>query len=164
MKRNQFLCLLLFCAGMLAKPGISFAQTDSQLPAFGMFLSNGHYFKSADLPKNKPVLLIYFAPDCEHCHTLMNEFFKRPQDFKNAEVIMVTYKPVSELAAFEQAYQVFRYPNIKVGTEGTTFFLRQYFKLQQTPFTALYDRQGKLVRSFRKETPLGEVASQLKKL
>jgi thiol-disulfide isomerase/thioredoxin len=87
-----------------------------------MTLSNGRFFKAADIPKGKPVVLIYFAPDCDHCHTLMNEFFKRAADFKSAEVIMVTFKPVSDVAAFEKSYQTSRYPNIRVGTEGTTYY------------------------------------------
>jgi cytochrome oxidase Cu insertion factor (SCO1/SenC/PrrC family) len=138
------------------------AQTGGDIPPFSMTLSNGQFFKAADLPKGKPVLLIYFAPDCDHCHTLMNEFFKRTADFKNAEVLMVTFKPASEVTAFVQAYQTFKYANIKVGTEGTSYYLRNFFKLQNTPFTALYNRQGKLIGSYRKTTPLNEVAKLVK--
>ena len=154
----------LFCGFIFLWPEPSKAQTSNQLPEFGITLSNGRYFRSTDIPKKTPVLLIYFAPDCDHCHTLMNAFFKRANDFKRAEVLLVTYKPVSELAPFEQAYQTFRFANIKTGTEGSTNFLRQFYKLQQTPFTALYDRQGKLVSSYRKDTPLDEVSKQLSRL
>ena len=55
-----------------------------------------------------------------------------------------------------------KYPNIKVGTEGTTYYLRQFYKLQNTPFTALYNRQGKLIGSYRKKTPLNEIAKLVK--
>lgn len=157
-----FALLLLTCTLLLYKGTV--AQIPSQLPSFAMTLSNGQYFKAADLPKGKPILLIYFAPDCDHCHTLMNEFFKRAGEFHPAEVVMVTYTPVSDVAVFERAYQTYRHPNLKVGTEGSTFFLRQFYKLQNTPFTALYNRQGKLVSSYRKEPPLNDLLKQLKNL
>ena len=162
-KTSIFFTLLLLTSTLLFCKG-AVAQVPGQLPSFAMTLSNGQYFKAADLPKQKPVLLIYFAPDCDHCHTLMNEFFKRAGEFQLAEVVMVTYTPVSEVAAFERAYQTYRHPNLKVGTEGSTYFLRQFYKLQNTPFTALYNRQGKLVRSYRKEPLLNDLLKQLKNL
>jgi cytochrome oxidase Cu insertion factor (SCO1/SenC/PrrC family) len=163
MSRKSFLLstVLLFGSLFLRLQTIS-AQSTGDIPPFSMILSNGQYFKAADLPKGKPVLLIYFSPDCDHCHTLMNEFFKRTADFRDAEVVMVTFKPVSEVAAFVQTYETFRYPNIKVGTEGTTYYLRYFYKLQNTPFTALYNKQGKLIGSYRKTTPLNEIAKLVK--
>jgi cytochrome oxidase Cu insertion factor (SCO1/SenC/PrrC family) len=164
MTKTFLFLVALFFGTMTVLPMHTVAQSKDQLPPFAMTLSNGQYFKAADLPKGKPILLIYFAPDCDHCHTLMNAFFKRVGEFKSAEVVMVTYQSVSEVTAFEQAYQTLSHPNIKVGTEGSTNFLRQFYKLQNTPFTALYNRQGKLVSTYRKEPPLNELLEQIKQL
>lgn len=162
-KTSTLFALMLLTTALLLCKGAS-AQSPGQLPSFAMTLSNGQYFKAADLPKGKPVLLIYFAPDCDHCHTLMNKIFRQVGEFKAAEVVMVTFKPVSDVAAFEQAYQTYLHPNIKVGTEGSTNFLRLFYKLQNTPFTALYNREGKLVSTYRKEPPVNELLKQLKQL
>lgn len=164
MVRRKFVLLLLLLGSFFVQPETIAAQRGSDIPPFSMTLSTGQFFKAADLPKDRPVLLIYFSPDCDHCHTLMNAFFKRADDFKTAAVVLVTFKPLSEVAAFVQAYETFRYPNIKVGTEGTTNYLRNFYKLQNTPFTALYNKQGKLISSYRKITPLDAVAKQLKTL
>ena len=160
-KRSVYFVWMLFWCGLCLVESAN-AQVPSQLPEFGITLSSGRYFRSTDIQKNTPLLLIYFAPDCDHCHTLMNEFFQRANDFKLATVLLVTYKPVAELSAFEQAYKTFQYPFVKVGTEGTGFFLRQFYKLEQTPFTALYNRKGQLVSCYRKATPLDEISRQLK--
>lgn len=162
-KRVCLFRLLLFGCFFLLSNNL-FAQAADTLPPFGMTLSNGRYFKATDIPQGHPVLLVYFAPDCDHCHTLMNAFFKRANDFKAAEVVMVTFKPVNELAAFEQAYQTSLYPNITIGTEGTTNYLRLFYKLQSTPFTALYNKEGKLISSYRKNPLLDELLKQLKQL
>jgi thioredoxin-related protein len=127
-------------------------------------LSNGTYFSGKSLPKGRPVLLIYFQPDCDHCQKLMDAMFKRIKEFRNTDIVMVTFKPVDELTGFEQRYQTFKFPNIKVGTEGTTYFLRYYYKLETTPFTALFDKKGKLVYSYRKETSVEDLIGRLRKL
>lgn len=154
------LFILLFFTGFIELC----AQGSDSFPSFGMTLSNGRYFKSSELPKNKPVVLIYFAPDCDHCHTLMNAFFQKADDFQAATVVMITFKPVAELKAFEWSYQTGRYPHVMVGTEGAAQFLRRFYRLQSTPFTALYNKEGKLVTSFRKDTPVAALLQQVKKL
>ena len=134
------------------------------LPSFNMQLTNGKLFSGKDLSRQKPVIIIYFAPDCEHCQTLMNAFFKRIRDFKKAQIVMVTFKPVQEVAEFEKNYHTIKYPNIKVGTEIPVFFFRAYYKVENTPFTALYDKYGKLIISYKKETPVDDLIKHLKVL
>jgi hypothetical protein len=77
---------------------------------------------------------------------------------------MITFKPLNELTAFEKKYNVPKYQNIRVGTEGTTYIVRNYYKLQKTPFTAVYDKKGMLVFSYKEETPVDEMLARLKKL
>ena len=156
----SFLLLLLVSLAAVSK---SRAQSTA-LPPFKMMLSNGRMFSADELPQGKPVVLIYFSPDCDHCQKLMNAFFKNINQFQNAEVVLVTFKPVEEVARFEQGYQTTKYPNIKVGTEGTTFYLRSFYRMDRTPFTALYDKGGKLVYAYRTDTPVDDLINRLKKI
>ena len=90
--------------------------------------------------------------------------FKRVGDFRKAQIVTVTFKPVNEVVDFEKSYQTTRYPNIKVGIEIPIFFFRQYYNLKNTPFTALYDKHGKLIISYKKETPVDDLIKHLKVL
>lgn len=141
-----------------------YAQSYDAIPPFKMLMTNGRFFSSSDLPKNKPVILIYFAPECEHCQALMNEFFRNIEAFKTVQIVLVTFKPVQELSPFEKTYETYKYENIKVGTEGTSFFLRKFFRLDTTPFTALYNKDGKLIHSYKKETPVEDLVDRVKQL
>jgi cytochrome oxidase Cu insertion factor (SCO1/SenC/PrrC family) len=134
------------------------------IPAFSMNLTNGQKFSSGEIHKNKPFVLIYFAPDCDHCMILMDKLFKKIHQLDKASVVFITFKPVNELIAFEKKYNTARYPNIKVGTEGYTYVLRNYYKLQKTPFTAVYNKKGLLAFFYKNETPVDEMLSRLKKL
>ncbi|MEP6596330.1 MAG: redoxin domain-containing protein [Ginsengibacter sp.] len=76
--------LIIVFSAILFSSEIAVAQS---IPSFSMQLTNGKLFSAKDLSREKPVIIIYFAPDCEHCQTLMNIFFKKIQDFKNAQII-----------------------------------------------------------------------------
>ena len=143
---------------------ISAKAISQSMPSFQMQLTNGKSFSSGNLSHKQPLILIYFAPDCEHCQILMDTIFKKINEFKNSQIIMVTFKPIDEVIAFENHYETHKYQNIKVGTEIPIFYFRKYYQLENTPFTALYDKQGKLIISYKKETPVGDLIKHLKLL
>lgn len=141
--------------------------TDRQgatIPSFKILLTNGSYYTSDNIDKSKPFVLIYFAPDCDHCTVLMDGLFKKVRQLDNTSVVMVTFKPPQELVAFEKKYNTYKYPNIKVGTEGYTYWLRNYYKLDKTPFVAVYNKKGALAFSYRNEPPVDEMLARVKKL
>jgi hypothetical protein len=161
MRRLSFLLLgVVLSATFFSK---ATAQSNT-LPSFNMMLSNGKLFAASELSAGKPVILIYFAPGCDHCEQLMGAFFRNIHAFQEAEVVMVTFKPLSEVSRFEQAWQTSKYPNIKVGTEGDTFYLRTYYRLDRTPFMALYNKKQTLVYLYRKETAVDDLITRLKQL
>jgi thioredoxin-related protein len=142
----------------------SHLASSQSLPPFKMYRSDKTIFNAAELPKTKPVILIYFDPDCDHCQKLMKELFQKIDAFKNAEIIMVTFKPIEEVAAFEKQNNTQKYSNIVVGTEGMGFYVRNYYGLVTMPFTALYDKNGNLKYSYRKETLVDDLIKRLKSL
>jgi len=94
----------------------------------------------------------------------MKELFQKIDAFKSAEIIMVTFKPIEEVVAFEKQNNTQKHPNIVVGTEGTGFYVRNYYGLVTMPFTALYDKNGNLNYSYRKETVVDDLIKRLKSL
>ena len=161
MKRRNFFAVLLplFLGVSLLFAGTTVGQT---LPDFKVKLVNGSTLSSAEASHKKPLLLIYFAPDCEHCRALMEELLPRMSDFKNTQILMVTFESLNDVAWFENHYQTGRYPNIKVGMETPVFFLRNYYHLENTPFTALFNKKGKLMISYKKYTPVAELVKWVK--
>lgn len=159
------ICLGLFvCLSLKAEGQVSPAQKGSKLPPFDIMLTNGSSFATTALNKNKPLVLIYFAPGCDHCQTLMRAFFKNVQQFRGAEVLMVTFTSLKDVANFEKAFQTAKYPNIRAGLEKRPLLLQAYYKLQHTPFTALYDRTGQLVASYKKEERIADLIRTMKQL
>ncbi len=155
---------LFFLSIILFFLSTDLCYSQSAIPAFKMQLSNGKMYSSTELSHQKPLIIIYFAPDCEHCQLLMNELFKKISDFKKTQIIMVTFERASELFGFEKKYEISKYSNIKVGTEIPIFFFKNYYQLEHTPFTALFDKQGKLIVSYKEQTPVDDLIKHLKML
>lgn len=159
--RSLFFSVLIYFSVGFFCASSACAQT---IPSFKILLSDDNIFSATDLPKGKPVILIYFDPDCDHCQKLMKEFFPKMNEFRKAEIIMVTFKPVSDLIAFEKLHETSKYANVKVGTEGNTFYLRYYYGLEKMPFTALYDKNGNLVYSYKEQTPVDDLLRRFRDL
>ena len=137
---------------------------NGKVPPFGMLQSNGKVFRAQNLPFGKPIVLIYFSPECDHCEKLMKSLFARIKDFDKASIAMITFLPVEKVSKFVRDYNVGKYPNIFVGTEGTSFFVRNYYKIMDLPFVALYDKNGNLIELFANEPNVVNIAQKLKKL
>ena len=134
------------------------------MPSFKIHETNGKIISSASLINNKPVVLIYFSPDCGHCTTLLKQVFKQMEQFKKATIVLVSFLPVADIAAFEKQYHTNQYKNIIAGTEDPVLFLKNLYNLESTPFTMLFDRKGKLVISYKDETPVNDLVIHLSKI
>jgi arsenate reductase-like glutaredoxin family protein len=135
-----------------------------KLPPFRMTQANGKIFKAEDLPMGKPIIIIYFSPECDHCEKLMKELLKRTEEFKKASIAMVTYLPVEKVVEFEKTYVLKKYSNIYAGTENSSFFLKNYYNLIEMPFAALYSKNGDFIKSYHKDIDVKDLLNRLNKL
>ncbi|HYK44061.1 MAG TPA: redoxin domain-containing protein [Parafilimonas sp.] len=162
MSKNKKHFGLLALAVFLFIVSFDASAQQGKLPPFRIMQSNGTIFKAEQLPFEKPILIIYFSPDCDHCQAFMKDFFKSAADFKKASVVMVTYRPIADVTKFVADFGVNKYSNIYVGTEGSSFFLKNYYKLLDMPFAALYDKNGNIMTSYRSNISLNELALKIK--
>ena len=135
-----------------------------KLPPFRIMQTSGKIFKAGDLPMGKPIIIIYFSPECDHCDRLMKELVKQKEELKKASIAMITYLSVEKVLEFEKTYSLKNYSNIYAGTEGNSFFLKNYYKLTEMPFAALYSKNGDLIKFYNKEVDIKELSTRLNKL
>lgn len=158
----RYLAGLLLCMVLMGKGAA--AQKGADMPLFKLWKTNGQMITAKDLPAKKPVVLIYFAPDCHHCTDLLNGVFREMAAFKKTTLVLATFKPAAELRSFEQAYKIASYPNIISGTEGNTFMLRYHYNMKRTPFVAIFNSAGKLVRTYDDEPMVQDLLPGVKAL
>ena len=68
------------------------------------------------------------------------------------------------VSEFEKEYGLGNRSNMYAGTEGTTFFVRDYYRITDIPFAVLYTKDGDLVASYEKEVNLKALVEKLKAL
>ncbi|MGZ3754121.1 MAG: TlpA family protein disulfide reductase [Mucilaginibacter sp.] len=140
-----------------------------EIPHYRILKADSTYVTWATLKKRVPLVIIYFMPDCPHCQHLMGQIKQNIQTFKDIQIVLITdtrteYPYLNMLRDFSKRFDLPRYKNITMGTEYPTYLVNDYYQLQTTPFVAIYDRTGKMVKCFDKPTELKEIVAVVKRV
>jgi len=159
---------IIFFFGLLFAISCTNAQSftpPSNIPPYRILTTDSVYVTPANLKKDKPVMIVYFSPDCGHCQHLMHEIKTKISDFKNMQVVMITFvEQMRAIKDFSAVYKLADYPNFTLGTEGYTYLVQQFYQVRTTPYIALYDKKHKLTKFYDKAPPIDELAETVKKL
>jgi thiol-disulfide isomerase/thioredoxin len=164
MKKVFLLCsvisiaLFSFSQSDSAKKSTSSAQQEEPtLPPYKRFptvpplklllLDSTTYFTKNDLKKNKPVLIIVFNPDCEHCKHETEEIIKNIDSLKNIQIVMATIMSFDLMKSFDEKYDLQRFQNIIVGKD-VQYTLPSFYQMHFMPYLAMYNKKGNLLATF----------------
>jgi thioredoxin-related protein len=160
---------LLLLLSLIIAAGCTQAQTKpdiEHIPHFKILKADSTYFNYTDLKKDKPVMIIYFSPDCSHCQHMMYEMKPKMKKFGDTQIVMVTFTEftmLKMLKSFNRDFDLVKYPNIIVGTEGHSYVVQKYYQVKTTPYIAVYDRKGNLVKAFEKAPTIDTLIATVKK-
>jgi thiol-disulfide isomerase/thioredoxin len=153
-------------AGLMILTSFNAYSQPGKIPPFQIIQSNGRVFKAENLPFGKPIVIIYFSPDCEDCQQFTKELLNRINEFNNASIAMITYLSLNTVKQFVSDYHLDKYSNIYIGTEGNSYFVGNYYKVAKLPFLALYNKNGDLIKvyNYNKEENLDNFLLLLRSL
>ena len=150
---KQFLLLIVFIITAL----FATAQKDTSanslskfkaIPAFTVCtVPDSIAFTNKDLLKNKPLIIMFFSPDCEHCQKETKELLAYKEELKNIQILMVSPGSYSMIKQFYQEYALSTMPNIKLGND-LNYALGSIYQLRTFPSMFIYDQSGKLAKAF----------------
>lgn len=162
---------LLILFSLIAATGCTQAQQPKHnidnIPPFHILRTDSTWFTPANLKKNKPVMIIYFSPDCSHCQHLVYEMKPKMKNFDNVQIVMITFTDYDRLKMiqnFVRDFDLAKYQNITVGTEAHTYVVQRYYQVTTTPYIAIYDRKGKLVKGYDKAPTFDELITAVQKI
>jgi thiol-disulfide isomerase/thioredoxin len=152
------IALLSFSQSDSAKKSSSSAQPEEvTLPPYKRFptvpplklllLDSTSYFTKNDLKKNRPVLIIVFNPDCEHCKHETEEIIKNIDSLKNIQIVMATIMSFDLMKSFYEQYDLQRFQNIIVGKD-VQYTLPSFYQMHFMPYLAMYNKKGNLLATF----------------
>ncbi len=161
MKKTVF-TLIAICFGFAA-----LAQTDSSqmyfkiptIPAFNLIkMPDSSSFTNNKMQKDIPTVIIFFAPDCDHCQEATKNLTAKMELLKNVQIVMVAGMEYGIVKKFYADYKLANYPNITV-TRDPLFKLPQYYSVHSIPDVYVYDKKGKYLNHFKKDIPVELIAA-----
>ena len=149
MKYIFFTCFLLGCitiaAQSISDPPYKRFPT---LPPIQLLLGDSiTKYTKENIPDKKPVLVMLFSPDCNHCQHTAEEMYKNKEALKNIHIVMATVLSLTEMNAFMMKYKLTEMINVVVGKD-IYFLLPPFFAIKNFPYMAMYNKKGNLITGF----------------
>jgi len=138
----------------------SLEERIEKLPAFSFTGLDGSSFSHEQLSDGKPVLLIYFHPDCEHCQYEAGVIRDSLSQLAGAEVLFISSAPASELQEFGGAYDLSGHPGVHILHDAAGAF-HTMFGSSTVPSVFIYNRNRALVKHFKGETKIEAILKYL---
>lgn len=132
------------------------AQADSSdyykaflhLPAFSLNKApDSSEFNNNNLIAGKPVVLLFFSPDCEHCQQEAAELLQNKELVKEIPVIMISLASMNEITTFINKFKLAELPNVTV-TQDYNFKLGNIFKMKTFPAMYVYDEYQDILKAY----------------
>jgi thioredoxin-related protein len=149
---KKYVLLIAFSIGAFISQAQDYDTTapykkNPAIPSFKILQPDSTWFTDFDLPKNKMVIIMYFSPECGHCQLEAEDIVKHKEELKNAFFLLVSYHTPKEIGDFAHKYKLDKFPSLRMGRD-TEYNLPSFFRVQYTPFLAVYNKKGLLVKTF----------------
>jgi peroxiredoxin len=104
-----------------------------------------------------PLVLILFFTDCDHCQREAQDVQKNLELFKGKNIQFISANDIPLIQQFAVDYGLSNESNVKFGrAESTDVYMN--FGSIPTPAIYVYSAEKRLVKSFKGETPVTEIA------
>ena len=137
-------------------------QKDSlHIPEFSVLKTDSSYTSEKVIPKDKPVVIIYFSPSCGHCQLTADEFSKKMQEMQDIYFVWVSYYPLPEIKEFAKNFNLQQFNNITIGRDPN-YTIPSYYRVKFTPFMAIYNKEHHLIKTYQQGTDADTLIKLLK--
>jgi peroxiredoxin len=137
------------------------ARAREMLPAACFASLRGNQVNLHDFGNLKPVIIIYFHPECEHCRYEAAEIGQHACDFEKCQLVMVTSDDsLARIEAFCANNQLWEVGNIEILTDKQNRF-QEVFGKTAIPSVFIYNTERKLVRFFMGETKTDAIINSI---
>ncbi len=120
------------------------------LPAFNILLRDSvTIFNTYNIPEGKPILIMFFDPECGHCKDETKRLLAGMDSLKDIRFYMITsVHDFKKLRDFYDEYHLGDYKNIEVVGRDYEYFFITYYGVKFVPDLVLYDAHKNLVKFF----------------
>src|SRR5690606_3881027 len=128
---------------------IDYKQKGAPIPPFKIDKSYGGTFTNYNLVKGKPVMIMIFSPQCEHCAYVIDSLKKYADQFKVTQFVALAEERHKEhMIPFMQRTKMPAYPLFKNTGTNKGEFIAAVYTQKILPQIIVYDADHKMVQIF----------------
>jgi peroxiredoxin len=160
-KRKLAFIFLLFVVGAIGYLGFSIydqlqekqavKERIAQLPEFSTVDLDGRAIQNDGIIREAPLILTYFNTGCEYCRAEIRSIQNHKSLQERAMIYLISDEPAKVLKQFSSEFELDSLQKIKV-LQDSTAEVKELFGVKGVPNTFVYNRDGKLLKSFEGET------------
>lgn len=114
-----------------------------------------------EFDRQKPTVIIYFHPECEHCQYEASEIGKQAEQFEKANMILITPdNSTKRVEAFATKYHLWGVDNLVVLLDHKNNF-KNHFGTAVIPSIFIYGADHKLLKVYKGETKMEAIIGSL---
>lgn len=130
------------------------------IPNFSFQTMKGEIFTQDNLAK-KPTVFVYFNSECEYCQSEAIKIQERLSDFKEIQLIFISFEEKETIKQFAKEYQLINQENV-LFLEDRKGEFSELFDVNSIPYMVIYDANKKLLKKFKGTTKVDKILDVLK--
>ena len=154
----------LICSGLRAQTAVAIEPAYKRIPTIPPYklisVVDSVAFTKADLKNKKPVIIMVFSPDCDHCVHATEDLIANINLYKKAQIVLASSLSYKSVQKFYIDLKLSNYPNIKVGYDEARF-LSSFYDVRNFPSIFLYDKKGNFKEAFIEHPSFVNIAKSL---
>lgn len=137
---------------------VSYAQNNAgnpayekykDLPAFNILMPDSStIFNTGMIKEGRYSILMFFSPDCDHCHAATDSLLRHMDVLKSVQICMFSPATLSAISEFYNKKELKKYKNILAGKDYDMFFVK-FFHISSLPAVVVYDKKKKFLNMYQ---------------
>lgn len=126
------------------------------IPAFTFLTLENKDFSENNLSKRNYKLFVYFNSECEYCQSEATQISENIEQFKNTQLIFVSFEPLANIKKFASDFNLLDKENV-IFLEDKKLEFAKIFDAKSIPFMLLYSKENQLIQKFKGTTKIDKI-------
>ncbi len=137
------------------------AERIKTIPEFSFLTLNNIPFSEKELTKNNYKLFVYFNSECDFCQSEASQISKDLAQFKNTQLIFVSFEPIEGIKQFAITYNLLNKKNV-IFLQDKEMIFEELFDAKSIPFMLFYSKDNKLIEKYKGATKIENILKHIK--
>ncbi|WP_395047080.1 TlpA family protein disulfide reductase [Flavobacterium sp.] len=132
------------------------------IPVFEYQTLEGKPFSNKDLKENTATVFLYFNSECEHCQSEATQIKEKINQFKNVQLVFISFEEPKQIATFAITYKLNNDANIYFLCDSKVSFATT-FDVKSLPTIVVYDKEKNLLKKIKGQVKVQTILKLLNK-